>query len=101
MSRRQQIQDMLADDPKDPFLRYALALEHVAEKDDAAAARVFGDLIGDSPDYVPAYFQCGQALLRLNRAEDARQVLQAGLSAADKAGDVHTADEIRGLLGTT
>lgn len=97
-SRKQQIQEMLEADPGDSFLRYGLAMEYSKAGDDAAAADTFQKLLADSPDYIPAYFQCGQVLVRLGQLDGARDVLQKGIAAALKAGEQHTAEEMQGLL---
>ena len=54
-SRKEQIEEMLADDPNDTFLRYGLAMEHVSAGDDAAALHCLQELLQVAPDYVPAY----------------------------------------------
>ncbi len=96
--RRAQIEAMLRDEPKDPFLRYALAMELVGEGDLPAAARQFQQVLDNTPDYVPVYFQYGQTLTRLGDLDGARRILQQGEGVARKADEHHTADEIRGLL---
>jgi tetratricopeptide (TPR) repeat protein len=97
-TRREQIEAMLTADPQDEFLRYALAMECASAGDDAAAAQQFETLLADRPNYVPAYFQCGQVLLRLGRTEEAARVLRAGIPIARQAGDEHAAGELEGLL---
>ncbi len=97
-SRKQQIEEMLAEDPNDPFLRYGLAMEHVSAGDDAAAASCLQDLIAVAPDYVPAYQQLGQTLLRQGRSAEARQAWSQGVQAAQKAGNQHARDEMQGFL---
>src|SRR5438067_11388375 len=97
-SRKQQLEAMLADDPNDPFLRYGLAMEFVSEGDHAQAARCFRELLEVAPDYVPGYLQAGQALLRLNRRDEARDVWQRGVGVARARGDTHAADEMQGFL---
>src|SRR5262245_4387546 len=64
-SRKQQIEAMLADDPNDTFLNYALAMEHVSAGQDQEAVGRLEHLIQIAADYVPAYFQAAQALVRL------------------------------------
>ena len=66
-TRRQMIEEQLAEDPNDPFLRYGLAMEHLGAGDAEAAVRCLRDLIALNPGYVPAYQQCAQALVRLGR----------------------------------
>ena len=71
-SRKEQIEDMLVDEPNDPFLRYGLAMEHASEGDEEAGARLLLELIQGRPDYVPAYLQAGQLLARLDRPRVAK-----------------------------
>jgi Tfp pilus assembly protein PilF len=97
-SRKQQIEDMLRDDPNDPFLRYGLAMEYASAGDDPGARRCFEELVKVAPDYVPAYLQLGQLLIRLGEDGQARQVLQAGIATARQKGDFHAAGEMEGFL---
>ena len=97
-SRKQQIEEMLAEDPNDPFLRYGLAMEQMSAGDDEAAARCLQELIAVAPGYVPAHQQLGQTFLRLGRTSEARQAWRLGVDAAQKAGDLHARDEMQGFL---
>ncbi|MBY0522523.1 MAG: tetratricopeptide repeat protein [Gemmataceae bacterium] len=97
-SRKEQLEEMLADDPNDPFLRYGLAMEYVSAGDNAAAAKQFQDLIAVVPDYAPAYLQGGQALLRLERSDEARELWNRGVAVAKQAGNTHAADEMARFL---
>jgi tetratricopeptide (TPR) repeat protein len=96
-TRKQQIEEMLAEEPNDPELRYALAMEHVSAGEDASAVRCFEELNQASPDYVPTYFHLARALSRLGRLAEARSVVERGIAAARKKGDFHAADELQGL----
>jgi Flp pilus assembly protein TadD len=96
-SRRQQLEEMLHEDPNDPFLRYGLAMDHVSGGDDPGAVRHFQDLIAADPSYVPAYMQAGQALLRLDRVAEARTMWQQGVAMARQQGDAHAAEEMAGM----
>lgn len=95
--RMAQIEALLADDPTDVFLRYGLAMEHVSAGDDATAADHLVRL-ADEAGYVPAFLQAGQILARLNRVEQACDVLRRGVDAAQRQGDSHAAGEMAGLL---
>jgi tetratricopeptide (TPR) repeat protein len=97
-TRKQQIEEMLAEEPNDPELRYALAMEYVSAGDDEGAVRCFSELIAVAPEYPPAYQQAGQALQRLGRDSEARAVLQRGIPIAQKLHNRHAADEMQGLL---
>ena len=97
-SRLEQIEAMLADDPRDPELRYMLAMEHASAGDDAAAVRCFQELIAITPKYPPAYHMAGRALQRLNRSAEARTLLTHGIAIAQQQGDHHAAGEMAELL---
>ena len=86
-TRRQQLEDLLADDPNDPFLHYGLAMEHVSAGDDVGAVRRLQQLLTVAPDYVPAYQQAGQVLLRLGRPDEARAVWGRGVEVARQQGN--------------
>jgi tetratricopeptide (TPR) repeat protein len=96
----EQLEDLLRQDPDDPFLRYGLAMEYASLGDDENCVRILLELIAQpaGPPYIPAYVQAGQALIRLQRYEEARQILQQGIAAAETAGDFHAAGEMQGFL---
>lgn len=99
-SRKEQLEEMLADDPTDPFLHYGLAMEYVSAGDDRTAVERFRQLLAVVPDYVPAYLQAGQALLRLNRVAEARETWANGVAVARQKGDAHAAEEMSGMLAS-
>lgn len=97
-SRKQQIEEMLAEEPNDPFLRYGLAMEYVSAGDDAGAVRCLRELLAVDAAYVPAYVQLGQALGRLGRAGEARAAYTRGIETAQRQGDGHAAEEMQRFL---
>lgn len=97
-TRKQQIEELLQDDPDDAFLRYGLAMEHVSAGDDSGAVACFHDLLGRCPEYVPGYVQAGQVLARLNRSAEAAGIWQKGIAAARQQGDMHAAEEMQAML---
>jgi tetratricopeptide (TPR) repeat protein len=98
LTRRQQLEAMLADEPHDPELRYMIAMEHLSEGNDEGALRCFRELFEVAPDYPPTYHMAGRTLERLGRFEEAREVLRRGISAAEKRGDSHAAGEMQELV---
>lgn len=96
--RMRQIRALLEDDPHDPFLRYGLAMEYVSAGDDAAAVETFRELVIASPQYVPTYLMLAQTLVRLNREDDAKEVLRVGVSVAGHERDLHAQGELQGML---
>ena len=93
-----QLQEFLADSPDDPELRYAVAIELLSLNATDGAMRSFHDLIAAQPEYVPTYLMLGQTLIRANREDEAKSVLQSGVAAARKAGNTHAEGEIQALL---
>jgi Flp pilus assembly protein TadD len=98
MTRKEQIEAMLRETPDDPFLHYGLAMEFVSAGNDAAAIERFRTLLAIDADYVPAYLQAGQALVRTGRQEEARNTLMEGIKAAKRKGDDHALGEMQGFL---
>lgn len=94
------LEKSVADGSKDPFVWYALAMEYrtLDRPDDAAAT--FTKLRAASPDYVPAYLMCGQVLIAQGKKDEAREWLEAGITAAKKKGDGHAASELADALST-
>ncbi|MEZ6139673.1 MAG: tetratricopeptide repeat protein [Zavarzinella sp.] len=97
--RMQQIEELLAEDPTDSFLRYGLAMEYRSAGDDATAAELLKKLLQDTP-YVPAYLMVGQLLNELGKWEEAITLLKQGIQQAQNQGNDHAAGEMQGLLAT-
>jgi len=100
MSRREQIESLLAAEPEDTFLRYALAMEWVAEGQIERALEGLARLQSESPPYVPAFFMAGQQLTKLGRLEEARTALRVGIEEARRQGDGHAAGEMSQFLAS-
>jgi len=97
-SRREVLEQFVADKPADAFARYGLALECVKLGDDSAATGHFHKLLESNPEYVAGYFQFGQLLGRLGRLDEARKLLSDGIVVAQRTGDVHARDEMQAAL---
>jgi tetratricopeptide (TPR) repeat protein len=97
-SRRDILEQFVAQKPGDAFARYGLALECVKLGDDSAAAGHFHKLLESNPDYSAGYFQFGQLLSRLGRLDEARKLLSDGIVVAQNAGDMHARDEMQAAL---
>ena len=97
-TRRQMLEEFVAAKPNDSFARYGLAMECSNSGDTAAADEQFKTLLSAHPDYVAAYFQYGQFLVRTGRIADARSTLSAGIAAAQRTGDDHARSEMEAAL---
>jgi predicted Zn-dependent protease len=99
--RRRMMEESLAADPHDTFLRYGLAMLCLREGDLTEGRERLRALIADHPtDQVAAHQQLAQSYLESEQCEEAQRVLEAGIALALKVGDQHAAMEMQGLLET-
>ncbi len=100
MSRLEKLQAMLATDPGDTFLQYAVAMElrSAGRVDDSEAG--FRKLTGGDKPYVPAFFMLGQLLAGEDRVNEARTVLRDGIELARAEKDFHAAGEMSEFLAS-
>ena len=98
MPTARQLEQLLESDPDDVFLQYALTKARISEGDIAAGLAQFQAVIDRHPEYVPAYFQKGQALAEQGRADEAREVLVQGIQIARQVGDGHAEREMTEFL---
>jgi thioredoxin-like negative regulator of GroEL len=97
-TRRQMLEEFVAQKPDDAFSRYGLAMECMNSGDPTAADAHFRALLERNADYIPAYLMYGQLLARESRADEAKQVLTNGIDAASKKHDDHARSEMETLL---
>jgi predicted Zn-dependent protease len=99
--RRLMLEQSLAEDPNDAFLRYGLALQCLREGDIEEGRERLVALIADHPeDQVAAYQQLGQSYIDAGAPQDAVVVLRAGITKAQAAGDWHAAAEMEQLIAS-
>ena len=96
--RLQMLEKMIAAGTRDPFVRYARALElrGLGQLDDALTA--LSEVKALHPEYVPTFLMAGQIAIELERSDDARTWLSEGLRAAVAAGDEHARSELQTAL---
>lgn len=99
-SRRQRIEQMLAAQPEDEFLRYSLAMELRKEGRHKESLQWFERLMQQETPYVPAFHMAGQMLAEIGRDDQARGVLQQGIQHAQQQGNLHAAEEMSELLAS-
>ena len=97
-TRRQKLEEFLAQNPKDTFSRYGIALECVKQGDVVTAETHFRALIESNHDYVPGYQMYAQTLAHNDRGEDAKAILIQGIQAAIRQGNQHARSEMESLL---
>ncbi|MCR5889585.1 tetratricopeptide repeat protein [Hymenobacter sp. J193] len=98
-SRLQQLLAFYQDDPNDPFTIYALATEY-RSTDPQKAWGFYHKLLTEHPEYVGTYYHAGKLLEQLKQPDEAEKVYRTGLSVARKAGQLHAASEIQGVLNS-
>jgi hypothetical protein len=97
-SRRARIEALLAEEPRDAFLRYSLATELAREGDLESGLAWLRGLMAEAPPYVPAFFLAGRQLAAAGRTDEARAVLRDGVEHARQQGDFHAAGEMSEFL---
>ena len=76
------------EEPEDLRLRNALALSYAAAQDFEAAEQEFGNILQARPDAVSIYLQLARLRGAQDRAEEARQTIDAGLNQVPDAPDL-------------
>lgn len=92
------METLLAADPGDQFLRYALSQELDKASEHDRSLELLAGLTRDARPYVAAYFMAAQQLARLRRIDDARSFLRDGIEEARRQGDLHAAGEMAEFL---
>lgn len=74
---------LLNDDPLDPFLKYALALEYAADIQYVdKAIELLHQIRVSHPDYLPLYYQLGTLLKNKGESVDALKIVEQGMQLA-------------------
>ena len=97
-ARLESLKLLVEQNPNDSFLRYGLAMEYRNSGDLERAVGEFRALVAVNPDYAPAYYQGGQTLERMGRAEEAREMYREGVEVTIRNGDQHARSEMQAAL---
>lgn len=98
MPRRKQLEALLAEEPDDVFLNYALAKALVQEGEVDAGLAQFRRVLQLDAGHVATYFQMAQTLAAEGETEAARETVTRGISVARRAGDSHAEREMTEFL---
>lgn len=98
LNRLEALRKLAAANPNDVFARYGLAMALAGAGQTAEAVAEFQHVLALDPNYTVAYFQMGQALEKLGRREEARQVYERGIQVASRLGQAHARDQLEGAL---
>ncbi|HYL16327.1 MAG TPA: tetratricopeptide repeat protein [Terriglobales bacterium] len=98
MDRVAMLSEILAQNPKDEFARYGLAMEYSKAGKVDEALEEFRKLLAVNPNYTAAYFMAAQTLTRVDRVEDAKKMLNDGIACAKRSGNAHAQSEMEAML---
>jgi predicted Zn-dependent protease len=99
MDRIAALNEVLTENPKDAFARYGLAMEYSKQGDFDRALAEFSILLEGHPEYTAGYFMAAQTLVRAERGDEAKKMLQDGIASARRTGNMHALSEMEALLG--
>jgi predicted Zn-dependent protease len=94
-SRLEALKALLVDNPNDSFIRYGLANEYYKAGQFEECIEQIKEYLKLADDEGAVYRILGQALLRLNKREDARQAYEQGIQAAERHSHPGMAEEYR------
>ncbi len=97
-TRLEFLQETLAADPDNTFIRYGLAMELQNSGRAEEAWTHFEYLLTRHPEYSATYFQAGVLLEKLGRRDEARRVFEQGIDVTGRQGKSHAQSELRAAL---
>jgi Tfp pilus assembly protein PilF len=89
------LQKLLAEDPSNKLARYGLAMEYIQQGECEQALTEFETVLSADGRYSAAYYHGGQALEKLGRLAEARDLYRRGIAATD---DPHARAELEAAL---
>lgn len=92
--RIEQLKEFLKADPKDSFIRYALAQEYMNRGQVYQAKDTYEALRKEDPDYVGLYYHLGKLYEELDDTDKAIETYTAGIEVAKKVPDFHALGEL-------
>lgn len=95
MEKMEQLRAFLKLSPDDPFLKHALALEHIKVGDDESARQLFMEILSRDPLYAGSYYHLARLLERAGERDSAVRCYEKGMAAAKEQGDQHTFNELK------
>jgi predicted Zn-dependent protease len=98
MDRIAALNDILTENSKDAFARYGLAIEYSKQGDFDRALAEFAILLENDPNYTPGYFMAAQTLVKAERVDEAKNMLQQGIASARRTGNLHAQSEMEAML---
>ena len=79
LDRVEKLKEFLEQNPADSFVQHALALEYMKAGDDAAAQKLFEDILQREPAYVGSYYHLAKLFERNGNNEAAIKWYEKGM----------------------
>lgn len=92
--RLKSLMKMYNEDPRDSFIRFAIAKEYEKIGDDKMALEHYLSLKEDDPDYVGLYYHLAKLMEEMEKESQALSVYEEGIAIAKKLKDFHALSEL-------
>lgn len=93
-NRVKQLENFLIEDPNDPFIKYALALEY-SDTDKQKTLELFDDLLQNHPNYIGTYYHAAALHHELGHLGKAEFIYKTGISKAQELLESHALRELQ------
>lgn len=97
-NRIQMLQDLVDKGSQDPFVWYALAMEHRSLGHLQVSLSAFEQVAKRFPDYVPTYLMAAQTAHECDNDEIAKRWAERGVEVATAQVDSHALSELNDFL---
>ncbi len=101
MTRLEQLNLFLEENPGDPFLLFALAKEWEKSNELLNAIAIYEKLVEEHPRYIGAYYHFGNLLSEIGQKEKAIKVFDKGIVIANDLKDYHALGELNQIRNLT
>lgn len=99
-NRLNRLLEMRKEDPKDPFLLYAIAMEYNNGNEALKALSFYEELVKDHEEYVGTYYHLAKLYESLDKRTEAEECYKKGMAIARKIGDNHAYNELQSAFAS-
>jgi tetratricopeptide (TPR) repeat protein len=92
--RINQLMNFIKEDPNDPFLIYALAIEHL-KIDKTRSLELFEDLLKNHENYIGTYYHAANLYSEMGNRDQATMIYEKGIETAKKQNEAHALKELQ------
>lgn len=98
INRLEQLREFEKSEPDDPFIGYAIALEHFKLGETDKSIELLKEINIKNPDYLPVYYQLGKIYEAESQPTDALECYEKGIEVAKTQKNQKTLNELRGAM---